>query len=93
MENSYTGEEKWWESYVGDNYSSRAWQSIAGLFEPHGGAENSKAGEDEQVEISQDSISAMAEDKVDDWKRKYAVYRQLCCVICCHIGQIVVGSL
>jgi hypothetical protein len=59
------GEFLYWR---GDNYSSRAWQSVTGLFEPHGGANDSKAGEDEQVEISQDSIPAMAEDKVEDRK-------------------------
>jgi hypothetical protein len=93
MQNSYTGEEKWCESDVGNNYSPRSWQSITGLFESHGRADDSKAGEGGQVEISQDSILAMAEDQVDDWKHKYAVYRQLCCVICRHIGQTVVGVL
>lgn len=34
----------------------------------------------------------MAKDEVEDWKRENAVYCQLCCVVCCHLGRIVVGK-
>lgn len=47
MEDSYTGEEKWRESDIGDHYSSRAGLSTILRAKLQGGADDSKTGEDE----------------------------------------------